>query len=78
MKTAISIPDPVFKEGERLAKRLKMSRSQLYATAVRTFVGSHRVSDVTRRIDEVLEDVGDQADPFLSAVSAQVLRRSKW
>jgi predicted transcriptional regulator len=78
MKTAISIPDPVFKQGEKLAKRLKMSRSELYATAVRTFVGAHRVSDVTRRLDEVLEDVDSRPAPFLSALSARVLFRSKW
>ena len=34
MKTAISIPDEVFRSAERLAQRLGVSRSELYAKAV--------------------------------------------
>jgi hypothetical protein len=34
MKTAISIPDKVFKEAERLARRLGQSRSKLYGEGV--------------------------------------------
>jgi hypothetical protein len=55
-----------------------MSRSQLYATALWTFVGSHRTSDVTRRLDEVLEEVDGGPDPVLSALAARALRCSKW
>jgi metal-responsive CopG/Arc/MetJ family transcriptional regulator len=35
MKTAISIPDDVFAAAERLARRLKKSRSELYSRALR-------------------------------------------
>jgi hypothetical protein len=31
MKTAISIPDAIFAEAERLARRLEKSRSELYS-----------------------------------------------
>ncbi|MEM6753148.1 MAG: ChpI protein, partial [Cyanobacteria bacterium P01_C01_bin.38] len=33
MKTAISIPDPLFEAAEQFAKRLGLSRSELYAMA---------------------------------------------
>jgi mRNA-degrading endonuclease toxin of MazEF toxin-antitoxin module len=33
VKTAISIPDPLFDAAERLAKRLRIARSQLYCRA---------------------------------------------
>jgi len=33
MKTAISIPDDIFEAGEHAAKRLRVSRSELYPTA---------------------------------------------
>ncbi len=41
MKTAISIPDDVFKVAERLARRTKKSRSQLFSDAVREYVARH-------------------------------------
>lgn len=47
MKTAVSISDPVFQNAEQLAKRLKMSRSRLYAAAVAEYVNRHRAADIT-------------------------------
>ena len=38
MKTAISIPDPLFGAAERLAKHLGISRSQLYQRALQAFL----------------------------------------
>jgi metal-responsive CopG/Arc/MetJ family transcriptional regulator len=35
MKTAVSIPDDVFEGAERLARRTKKSRSQLFSDALR-------------------------------------------
>jgi metal-responsive CopG/Arc/MetJ family transcriptional regulator len=44
MKTAVSIPDDVFEEAERLAADLETSRSQLYSRALREFVSRHSPS----------------------------------
>lgn len=38
MKTAISVPDKVFDDAERLADRLGWTRSRLYSEAVREFI----------------------------------------
>jgi metal-responsive CopG/Arc/MetJ family transcriptional regulator len=48
MKTAISIPDDVFAGAERLAKRTKKSRSQLFSDAVREYLARHTAEEVTR------------------------------
>ena len=42
MKIALSIPDELFESGETLGKRLGVSRSRLYATALAEFVAKHR------------------------------------
>lgn len=55
MKTAISIPDPIFESAEKLAKRLGMSRSQFYAEAVDALVERHRYNGVTEQLDAVYE-----------------------
>ena len=55
MKTAISIPDPIFEAAEKLAKRLGVSRSQLYSTAVNSLIEKHRYNGVTERLDAVYE-----------------------
>lgn len=42
MKTAISIPDEVFAEAERVARRLGMSRSELFTKAVQAYLQTRR------------------------------------
>ncbi len=53
MKTAISIPDPIFKDAEELSKRLGMSRSQLYTRAVSSYVSEHQNKRITEALDEI-------------------------
>ena len=53
MKTAVSLPDHVFDAADQLAKRLGVSRSELYATAVAEFVAKHRSSEVTDLLNAV-------------------------
>ncbi len=42
MKTAISLPDDVFRELDACAKRLELSRSGLVLAATREFLARHR------------------------------------
>jgi len=60
MKTAISIPDPVFKVAERLAKRLGMSRSELYVRAISSYVEEHKSQKVTELLNEIYGGMENQ------------------
>jgi hypothetical protein len=51
VKTAISIPDQVFRDAERMAKRLKLSRSELYRKALEAFMRSLRDRDIKESYD---------------------------
>lgn len=53
MKTAISVPDSIFKSAERLASRLRMSRSELYCKALQAFLEEHRDDLITSRLNEI-------------------------
>ncbi len=78
MKTAISLPDSTFEAAEALASRLGMSRSQLYATAVKAFVRSHRDEGVTEALDRVYETETSDLDPVLASIQAASLPRDEW
>ena len=56
MKATISLPDEVFASADVLAKRLRVSRSALYATAVAEYVAKHGDADVTARLNSVYAD----------------------
>ena len=55
MKTAVSLPDPLFKAADQLARQLGKSRSQLYAEALREYLERHRDEDITRRLNEIYD-----------------------
>jgi len=42
IKTAISLEDALFRQAEGLARRMKVSRSRLFATALEEFIERRR------------------------------------
>jgi predicted transcriptional regulator len=75
MKTAVSIPDDIFRSAERLAKRLGISRSELYATALQQLVEEQNNQSLSNRIDKALEGLDTRPDPVLVKMSARTLKR---
>jgi metal-responsive CopG/Arc/MetJ family transcriptional regulator len=75
MKTAVSIPDEVFKKSERLARRTGRSRSRLYSDALSDYVVRHAPEELTEAMKCVCDAVGDQEDSFVSAAARRILER---
>lgn len=78
MKTAVSIPDDVFEQAERLARRARRSRSQVYSEALREYVARHSPDEVTEALDRVFAEVDQGKDDFMSAAAMRVLERTEW
>ena len=78
MKTAISLPDAVFKEAERLARRLKKTRSQLYREAVMEYLARRDPDAVTEAMDRVADQVDTYPEAWLSEAARRLLERSDW
>ena len=78
MKTAISIPDDVFQEAERLADRLQTSRSQLYTRALAEFVARHDDDRVAEAMNKVIDEVGPALEDFTREAARLTLRRVEW
>ena len=77
MKTAISVPDDVFEAAERTARRLGISRSELYARAVRAFLDDLLRNDVTERLNAVYGETPSPLDPVVGAMQGRALRRNR-
>jgi metal-responsive CopG/Arc/MetJ family transcriptional regulator len=78
MKTAISLPDDLHKSGDALAKRMGLSRSELYARALAEYIAKHRVSQITTRLNAVYATEDSQLDPAVVKAQGQVLARERW
>lgn len=78
MKVAISLPDPVFSAAEKLAHRLRVSRSQLYAQALEEYLGRRQDSLVTEQLNAVYATGQEPVDPALAAAQLGAIGREAW
>jgi len=78
MKTAISLPDTLFKAAESLAGRLGVSRSRLYAAALEEYIARHQAWRVSERLDAVYSSEPSVIDPAVARAQSKSLKRSDW
>jgi metal-responsive CopG/Arc/MetJ family transcriptional regulator len=78
MKTAVSIPDEVLKEIERLARRVGRSRSEIISAALSEYVARHASDEVTDAIDCVTAGVADSDDAFNARAARRILAENEW
>ena len=79
MKTAISLPDELFRAMERQAKRARKSRSQLYAEALAEYLARHGPDEVTESMNRVVDQLDEpRPDPALTASVQRVFERTEW
>lgn len=56
VKTAISLPEPLFERVDAFARQRKISRSQLFARAVEEFLRRHESQALLEALNRVYED----------------------
>ena len=80
MKTAISIPDDLFRAAEAAAKRLGISRSRLYSKAVKSYLKRHGAKRITEILNEVYSglDPDSGLDPILAKMQSASIGEEDW
>lgn len=78
VKTAISIPEELFESAEEFARGRGMSRSELYATALRRYLEEHRAGMITERLDQVYSAEPDGLDPEIARLQGRSLPEDEW
>jgi len=78
MKVALSIPDELFQTAETVSKRLRVSRSRLYATALAEFLAKHHGRKVTDRLNAVYGAEESRVAPDVRRLQRRALERETW
>lgn len=78
MKTAVSIPDELFRKADELANRMGKSRSEVYRDALADYVARRDHGAVTRALDEIADEVSGEERAFTGAAARRTLSRSEW
>ena len=78
MKTAISLPDPLFQAAEQFAHAKGLSRSELYARALHWYLQTNRPQDITQVLNEVYATEESKLDPAVMAAQLHLLEKEDW
>jgi metal-responsive CopG/Arc/MetJ family transcriptional regulator len=78
MKTAISVPDELYRSAERLAKLSKTSRSEIYTKALKEYLEKHRQSGITEALNEIYRKIPSKTDPVLAKLQDVSIFKGDW
>jgi metal-responsive CopG/Arc/MetJ family transcriptional regulator len=78
MKTAVSIPDPIFHAAESLAQRLGMSRSELFSRALEAYLETHKHDSVREALNAIYSQESSSLDETLAQMQWASLPKEDW
>jgi len=78
MKTAVSMPDDLFRLAEAAARRLRVSRSKLYANAITEYLNRQHGKAITERLNEVYARHPAKLDSGLRRAQLKSLEKDAW
>ena len=78
MKPAVSLPDELFRAAEAMARRLRVSRSELYAKAIAEFLKGQQDNSITERLNDVYSRHTAKLDSGLHRAQLRSLAKDAW
>lgn len=74
MKTAISLPDTLYMDAEKIAESMGIPRSQLFAKALEEFIKNHKKEAITDRLNALYDSNYMQNDE-IDAIGLEAVRK---
>ncbi len=78
VKTAVSLPDELFRLAEAAARRLRLSRSELYAKAIAEYLKRQQDSSITERLNELYARCPAKLEAGLHRAQLKSLEKDDW
>jgi hypothetical protein len=78
MKTAISVPEEIFQLSEKLAKKLNISRSKVFAMGIAKLDQEFQSDDTTARLNEYYSKEKAEIDPVILRMATLSLPKDEW
>jgi len=77
-KTAVSLPDELFRAAEATARRLRVSRSEFHARAIAEFLKGQQDHSITERLNHVYSRRAAKLDSGLHRAQLKSLAKDTW
>jgi hypothetical protein len=72
------VPDDLFRQAEVTARRLRVSRSELYAKAIAEFLKRQNGDAITERLNDVYSRRSAKVDSALQRAQLKSFREDGW
>lgn len=72
------MPDDLFRQAEAAARRLRVSRSELYAKAIATFLKQQDTNTITERLNELYSHHPAKVDSRLHRTQLKSFPKDAW
>ena len=78
MKAAVSIPDDLLVETEKIARRQKRPRSDVVRDALLEYLARHDAESITQALNRIYDTDGMAPDSVIAQINAQALQQVEW
>jgi metal-responsive CopG/Arc/MetJ family transcriptional regulator len=78
MEMTISIPRDMFQRADEMARKLGLTRDELYTQALKRFLENYSDDEITRQLNEVYECEDSSLDPVVMRMQLTALDQEKW
>ena len=78
MKTAISIPDQIFKKVEQTARKMGISRSKFFSIAAQKLIHHYSEEDVTNRLNKIYREDKVGLDKAIEEIQVRSIHEEEW
>jgi len=77
-RSSISLPDPLFHAAEQFAQAHGLSRSELFARALQTYLQAYQAHDITVTLNQIYAEEESTLEPGVIRAQAQVVAKEDW
>jgi hypothetical protein len=74
----VSLPEDLYLLGEATAKRVRISRSHLYATVLSEYLARIQSENVTSQLNKIYSEEPAKLDDVLHYAQLQSMKRNVW
>ena len=74
MKTAILLPDTLFADAEKTAKKLGIAPNQLFEKALEEFISRHKKESITEKYNVIYSKINSDEDLAIKNLTIKNLR----
>lgn len=78
MSNSVTVSDEIYELSEKLAKKLKVSRSKVFAMGVKKLAEEYDEEEIIASINKVCEKVDTSVDPVLFRMAMLSLPKDEW